>query len=387
MRTTTSLIALIFLFSSAAFSGQDEQAAFAPVAGILKYRCAASGCHTGPDPKRGMRLHPDQVREQTVLVRSASDESFIRIVPGHAEQSLLYLKLLPKKEGGYPGKRMPYGEDPLSEEEIALVRRWIESLPADDSGPAAATAPPVSPPRTFFDSHLVNLPTSDPLGKGRLEFRILHRFKAPALEVGGGQLYGLDSGAWISFGLAYGLSDSFELGLRRTNLQTDYEAYAKGTLLRQREDGIPLSVAVRGGVSSSRNEIFANRTRWSGQVVLARRFGKRLSLLVVPTYVTRTNSERADDEGDTAAVGVGGELHLTNNMALTAEWVGQTAGVKAPFETVSVGFSMATSRHVFQIVATNTRGTHTDLYVPGGDIDPEDDFRLGFNITRIFSLR
>ncbi|MEE9231460.1 MAG: DUF5777 family beta-barrel protein [Acidobacteriota bacterium] len=382
------LLALAMPMLALPVLAQEDNPAFAPVAGILKYRCAASGCHIGPDAQRGLVLDPGQVLEHTQMVRSTSDGSWIRLVPGDPERSLLYQKLRSKNEGNYPGRRMPYAEDPLSDEEIALVRRWIESLPPAQGGAGAPTVQPAtSIPRTFHDSYLVNLPTPDSLGEKKLEFRIVHRFKGPALDSGGEALYGLDTGAWISFGLAYGLTDRFEVGLRRTNLQTDYELYGKGKIVQQRQGGPLISVSFYGSGATARDELFANRSRWAAQLILARRFGETLSLMLVPTYVSRTNWMDPRDTSGTAAIGAGGEVRLTDTMAITAEWVGQIAGVKAPYEAISVGLSMATARHVFEIVATNTAGIHTDLYVPGGDLDPGDDFRIGFNISRIFSLR
>ena len=42
---------------------------------------------------------------------------------------------------------------------------------------------------------------------------------------------------------------------------------------------------------------------------------------------------------------------------------------------------------MFHIFATNTAGAHTDLYAPGGDLDLGSGyFRLGFNITRTYTL-
>ena len=189
-------------------------------------------------------------------------------------------------------------------------------------------------------------------------------------------------------GLAYGLTENLELGLRRTNFQTDYEGYAKVAWLRQGRGRSPVSLAFQGGVSSIRDEGLANRTSWNAQVILGRRLGKRLSLLFVPTYVTRTQYLDPDEKDGTAAVGLGGELRLRPNLALTAEWIGQVSGVRAPYQSASLGLSIATSRHAFHLLVTNTRGTHTDLYAPGGDLDFVDgNFRLGFNISRTYGLR
>jgi hypothetical protein len=309
------------------------------------------------------------------------------VSPGAPDRSLLYLKLLRPEQGGYKGPRMPLGMDPLRDDEIALVRRWIESFPADRWGAPPEAGEAVAAPRLFRDGYLANLPTPDTLGRNTLEFRIDHRFKPSAPDAGGAGLYGLDGGAWISFGLAYGLAETLDVGLRRTNLQTDYEAYAKWSPWRQGVRGAPLSLGLRVAGSSARDAGIANRNRWAAQAILARRFGRHVSAVLVPTYVTRTNSADAADDSGTGAVGVGVEIHLSPRFALTGELVTQTSGVKAPFKTGALGFSIATSRHVFHLVVTNVEGAHTDLYAPGGDLDPGDgDFRLGFNVSRTYAL-
>lgn len=366
---------------------QEETEAFAPVARLLQSRCAMPGCHAGAEPAQRMRLEADQTYRATVNVPARTDSRYLRVAPGDPDHSLLYLKLLAPSHGGYRGPRMPLSMDPLPEADIAQVRKWIESFPKDLWGqpPEAAVERPSA--RSFQDSTLANLPTSDPLGARVLQFRFVHRFKSTVTEAGSKGLYGLDSGAWVSLDLAYGLGGSVDVGLRRTNLETDYEGYAKWAAVQQSR-GSPLSVAFRGGLSNVRESDRVNRTRWSAQLVLARRFGDRFSLMMVPTYVTRTNGLDPEDTRGTGAVGAGAEWRVGSRYALIGEWIVQTSGVKAPFQSASVGFSVATARHVFQMLATNTRGSHTDLYSPGGDLDVGDgDIRLGFNISRTHAFR
>jgi hypothetical protein len=79
---------------------------------------------------------------------------------------------------------------------------------------------------------------------------------------------------------------------------------------------------------------------------------------------------------------------VTSKQSLSAEWIGQTAGVKARYQSFSLAWGVATARHAFTLLATNTPGEHTDLVAPGGDLDVEHDyFRLGFNISRTYSPR
>jgi hypothetical protein len=366
----------------------DEAPLFARVAKLLQSRCAMPGCHLGPEARQGMRMEAGQIYRSVVNVRSRTDPRLLRITPGAPEQSLLYLKLLPPAEGRYRGPRMPLSMNPLSSEEIALVRQWIEAFPEDRWGRPPGAEAAGRAPRTFQDSTLVNLPTSDPLGRHTLEFRILHRFKASAPDAGSRDFYGLDSGAWISLGLAYGLSETVELGLRRTNLQHDYEGYAKWVPIHQAASGAPLSLALRTSYSNSRETGAFNRSRYGAQAILARRFGAGVSLMLVPTYVSRTNYLDQTDTRGTGAFGVGGEWRLNSKMAITGEWIGQPSGVRNDFQSGSIGFSIATDRHVFHLFATNTFGSHTDQYAPGGDLEVRDGgFRLGFNISRSYTTR
>ncbi|MCZ6917513.1 MAG: DUF5777 family beta-barrel protein, partial [Gemmatimonadetes bacterium] len=121
-------------------------------------------------------------------------------------------------------------------------------------------------------------------------------------------------------------------------------------------------------------------------VLLSRRWGERVSVLLAPTYVTDANYLDDEDSDGTLAVAVGGEVRLTRKLALVGEWIGQISGVKAPHESVSLAVRMSTGRHAFDLVLSNTEAAHTDLFAPGGDLDPGDDFRLGFNITRSFPV-
>jgi hypothetical protein len=384
LRTTSASLALVWALAAPARAASDADL-FPRVGDLLQRRCAMPGCHAGPEAAQGLRLERDGVYRTAVNVRARTDPRLLRVTPGSADRSLLYRKLLPLQEGHYRGPRMPLSMEPLRDDEIALVRSWIESFAPEVWGPPPAAEPPAGPPRTFLDSSLAHLPSTDSLGKGALEFRILHRFRPSAREAGGGGLYGLDGGAWISFGLAYGFTDRLEAGIRRTNLLRDYEAFVKGVIVEQ-SGRIPLSVAFRESLSVAREDsVTANRRRLGAQLILTRRFGDRVSVLLAPTYVTHTNSEDPEDGRDTGAVGLGGEIRLTPSHAITGEWIVQTTGVKGRFQGASLGYTIATARHAFQLLVTNVQGTHTDLYSPGGDLDPgEGEFRLGFNISRTF---
>ena len=148
-----------------------------------------------------------------------------------------------------------------------------------------------------------------------------------------------------------------------------------------------MSLSILASASNAREPGRENTASLGAQVILAGRLGNRISLLAVPMYVSRTNYLDADDDRGTAALGLGGQWNLTRRYALTVEWIGQLSGVEAEYQSFSMGFSILTAHHVFNLLATNTSGVHTELYAPGGDLDVRDgDFRLGFNLAVVFPL-
>jgi hypothetical protein len=383
---TTSFLALVLALAAPSAWGQAEPPLFQQVGRLLQQNCALPACHGGDQPAAGLRLQAAHLYRDTVNVKARTDTSRLRVTPGSPELSLLYLKLLPPEEGHYRGPRMPLSMEPLGAEEIALVRRWILSFPEEEWGAPPVPTEPFA--RFFRDSSLVNLPTPEALGKYNLEFRILHRFRQSTRDAGGEGLWGLDGGSFWSIQLAYGLTESLQAGLRRTNQFRDYEGFVLYAPRISGSAGRYFSGALRGGFASLRDEQAANRNRWSAEVILGYRPWKPVSLLLTSLYVSRANYEDPGDERGTAAVGLGAEWHMTSKQSLSAEWIGQTAGVEARYQSFSVAWGVATARHAFTLLASNTSGEHVDLVAPGGDLDFERGyFRLGFNISRTFAPR
>ncbi|MBV8452017.1 MAG: DUF1549 domain-containing protein, partial [Deltaproteobacteria bacterium] len=109
---------------------------------ILAARCY--GCH-GPD------LQQNGLRLDSLASALKGSQSGPIIVPGHSDQSRLIRRLLAEEK-----PQMPYGGPPLSSDQIAVIRRWIDAgAPGPDStAPIAVTKPlkhwayvkPVQPP-------------------------------------------------------------------------------------------------------------------------------------------------------------------------------------------------------------------------------------------------
>ena len=94
---------------------------------IFDRKCAIEGCHIGsgaPPIGNGMDLARGKTFGNTVNIPSAERPTLFRIEPGNADSSYLVLKI----EGapGIVGQQMPFGRSPLSQDEIDVIRQWID---------------------------------------------------------------------------------------------------------------------------------------------------------------------------------------------------------------------------------------------------------------------
>jgi hypothetical protein len=90
---------------------------------IFDQRCALSGCHVGSAAPFGLDLSEGKSFGNLVNVPSGEVTNLDRVEPGDPDRSYLMIKI----EGGpgMVGQRMPFGQDPLSAEEIQAIRDWI----------------------------------------------------------------------------------------------------------------------------------------------------------------------------------------------------------------------------------------------------------------------
>ena len=95
------------------------------VAAVFQPRCGIPSCHSGPTPQQGLDLERADVERLVGRTSStATCDGEIFLVPGEADASLLFDKLLPLPRCGVS---MPPGT-PLTEDEQAMVSEWIVGL-------------------------------------------------------------------------------------------------------------------------------------------------------------------------------------------------------------------------------------------------------------------
>lgn len=99
---------------------------------IFQQTCGASGCHGPPSPQEGLDLASPGVASRLINVPSAEMPALDLINSMAPEKSAVLTKLSAPPPFG---SQMPFGEPPLSAQQIGCVSAWIDSVIAD-AGPA-----------------------------------------------------------------------------------------------------------------------------------------------------------------------------------------------------------------------------------------------------------
>ncbi|MCF0038618.1 DUF5777 family beta-barrel protein [Dyadobacter fanqingshengii] len=245
----------------------------------------------------------------------------------------------------------------------------------------------------FKSTRVVNGHSVETMKKKHLDFRISHRFGR--LNSGAYQFFGLDQ-ATMRMGFEYGITDDFMIGVGRSTSQKVYDFFGKLKVLKQSEGvrNIPVSVTLFGGtgVATVNKELeFQDKLYYSAQVLIARKFGERLSLQLSPTFLHRNKPEVLGDEKVLLALGIGGRFKLSKRVSLNGEYfytAREKNTVTAPYyDSMSFGVDIETGGHVFQLHFTNSLGMIEKQFIgeTAGSWG-KGDIHYGFNLSRTFSF-
>jgi len=270
------------------------------------------------------------------------------------------------------------------------LMKMLEEETDKDKKPDYATA-------TFKTTRLINGHSVENVAEGVLDFRISHRFG----YVSGGayELWGLDE-ASMRLGLDYGLSKRWMIGIGRSTYQKQYDGFTKYKILRQSSGSraMPITLSAIATMmykslkfeDPNRENYYTSNMYYSGQLLIARKFNESLSLQLMPTVVHYNLVEGADDPNDLFSLGVGGRMKLSKRVSLNLEYYYQLPDYKfdGTKNSLSIGFDIETGGHVFQLYCTNSTGMTERTYIheTTGNFF-EGDIRLGFTISRVFTLK
>jgi len=246
----------------------------------------------------------------------------------------------------------------------------------------------------FKSSRVINGHSMELIGKGVLDFRILHRFGR--VNQGIGEFFGLDQ-ASMRIGLDYGLGKNFTVGVGRTTFQKEVDGFMKWRLVRQAKGGSPFSWILVSGMSiytfkntDPQKEIsVSSRLGYYYQSIFGRKFSERFSLQLSPTFVHR-NEVAADDENDIYALGIGTRFKLSKRIAFVVDYfpVLNRPENLTTKDALSLGIDIETGGHVFQLHFSNAAGMNERAFITDTrDSWGKGEIRFGFNLSRVFTIK
>ena len=247
---------------------------------------------------------------------------------------------------------------------------------------------------TFKDTRIINAQSNETPGKNVLHFVIAHRFGQ--IKEGAYELWGLDN-ASMRMAFDYGITDRLAVGIARSTFQKTYEANIKWRALRQNSDNsMPVSitiysVAMANGLKWSdptRENYFSSRLSYVNQTVIAKKWGSKLSLALIPSFIHRNLVESLSDAHDQWTLGAGGRYKVTSRASINAEYHHALAGLPTDHvNSLSLGMDIETGGHVFQLHVTNAQGMFERAFLTEtGGRWRDGALYFGFNLSRVFDL-
>ena len=267
---------------------------------------------------------------------------------------------------------------------------------------------------TFKSTRLITGHTVETLGKGILDVRILHRF-AP-INRGIYDFFGLDY-ASMRMGFDYGITNNIMVGLGHSTWQKTYDALFKIKILKQSTGAVNMPVTLSFvSTMATRSELarrdtlnnrilvnFADRTSFTEQLIVARKFSNNFSLQFMPIYIFNHNkvdsinkyTKNKDNiiygqkRKNTMAFGFGGRLKVSKRVAINLEYYYQLPDTKPGirYNSLSLGVDIETGGHIFQMHLTNSNGMTEKSFITDTDDKWKDGYiRFGFNISRVFKV-
>ena len=244
----------------------------------------------------------------------------------------------------------------------------------------------------FKGLKIVNFESTKLVAKKELTLIVSHRFGS--VENGISSFFGLDD-AVTRLNFVYGLSDGLNISVSRSSFQKIYESAIKYRLIRQKENGFPLTVVGYNSflINTALDKAnlpkleFKHRVGYTAQVLISRKISSEFSFELAPTFFHDNYVVVNDQDNSQFAVGIGGRYKLGKRWSLNADYGWHLNRSKnSPFKNpLSIGVDLETGGHVFQMHFTNSQPMNTNGFLGQGTGDWSDgNIYFGFNLSRVF---
>lgn len=246
---------------------------------------------------------------------------------------------------------------------------------------------------TFWAPNLIGMSTVENIGAGNLNVTIMHNFGIltdQPLQ----NFFGLDFGPNVRLGIDYGLADNWSIGIGRTSFEKVVDMRTKLTLMQQTKSGsVPLSVTIKADVALTTLENdrpVKDDFNYLISLPIAKKVNDKISIQLAPMYAHFNGiDESTGQQSDLFALGTGLEFRLSRRYALISEYY-PVIGSRNPDtkNAFALGLNIETGGHVFQLYFASSQW-HTEQYIITRNRDDfwAGDFRLGFNVNRLFFLQ
>ncbi|WP_298540155.1 DUF5777 family beta-barrel protein [uncultured Aquimarina sp.] len=199
--------------------------------------------------------------------------------------------------------------------------------------------------------------------------------------------------------LEYGISDRLTFGAGGSTLDGIFDGFLKYNLIRQRKDakGAPISItlfqngsyrSMTSGLHSNINlsDDFMDRTAFTSQILIARKFTPQFSLQVSPTFIHRSSSAFDEDPNNHFALGIGARYKVGGHISIVSEYYYQANPLKSidTYDAFVLGVNWEMSDLMLQFQMTNARGMVEDTFItqtPNNFNLSDGNFVFGFNAT------
>lgn len=255
---------------------------------------------------------------------------------------------------------------------------------------------------TFKTTKIVSSNSVETNGEGQLNFVIQHRFGR--VTSGINQFFGIDD-ANLRLAVEYGVLDNLDIGFGRSSYEKKLDFFVKYRFLRQSTGArkMPITMAgfasmqiITGTLNSNprQTDLFTSRMSYAYQLMIARKFGKWVSVQLTPTMVHKNFVYSAKDRNDIFSLGFGTSVRVSGSVRVNLEYYWTFEGqVVSPYNQekvlnpISLGVDIETGGHVFQIHVSNSRGMlEKELVAETTGNIAKGQINFGFNITRAFAL-
>jgi len=251
----------------------------------------------------------------------------------------------------------------------------------------------------FKSTRLVNFHTTEVLGKRSLDFRIQHRFGD--FNTGAYNAWGIDGGANIRLGLEYSHDGRFMFGIGRTSAKKVVDGFIKYKLIRQTEDNRnPVTVTLFSGMYRTfekvqidgydKYQLGYDRLSYCNQIMISRKFSTRFSVQLTAAMVHFNLVDKITDGNNCYIAGVVARYKFAKRQAVTVEYGHRLNKYSndSYYDSFGIGYDLETGGHVFQLHFTNSFGlTENQYFMYTTSAWSKWGIRLGFNISRVFSLQ